>query len=93
MGDLPHDIIQKIKEYLPRDRAMSSPTCKCIKHLMRKYHDFDNEDESDSDLEPSEYETFSEYCFRRNGLERVYAKRLRALAKRARDSLTRRGFR
>ena len=89
--DLPHEITKIIKEYLPRDRAMSSPTCKCIKHLMRKYHDPDNEE--DIGLYPSEYETFSEYCFRRNSLERVYTKRLRELRKRARDFLTRRGFR
>ena len=39
---LPEDVIQKIKEYLPRDRNMRSPTCKCIKDLIADYNDSRN---------------------------------------------------
>ena len=37
--NLPDEIIQKIKEYTPKDRAMSSPTAKCIQEVIDTYHD------------------------------------------------------
>ena len=37
---LPEDVIQKIKEYLPRDRYMRSPATKCIENLMHIYNNY-----------------------------------------------------
>ena len=40
---LPYEIIQKIIEYIPKDRNMKSPTSNCIKYLMRIYYNYDSD--------------------------------------------------
>ena len=67
---LPEDVIQKIKEYLPRDRYMRSPATKCIENLMHLYNNYDSDNYYE--IDPSEYKTFSEFCLRINRLERIY---------------------
>ena len=37
MGTIPQEIIQKIKDYTPRDKDMKSPTADHIKSLLRDY--------------------------------------------------------
>ena len=37
MGTIPQEIIQKIKDYIPRDKDMKSPTADHIKSLLRDY--------------------------------------------------------
>ena len=67
---LPECVIQKINEYIPKDRNMKSPTGKCIEILMNIYNNYDSENYYE--IDPSEYKTFSEYCLRINRLERIY---------------------
>ena len=35
--DMPDEIIQKIKEYTPKDRSLKSPTATCIRVALYKY--------------------------------------------------------
>ena len=69
-GYFPIEILNKIKEYIPKDRHMSSPTVKCIVNLMDLYNNYDSENYYE--IDPSEYKTFSEYCLRINRIERIY---------------------
>ena len=35
--DIPDDIVQKIKAYVPKDRDMRSPTANCIHLILQNY--------------------------------------------------------
>ena len=32
--EIPHEVCEKIKSFIPRDKDMKSPTSDCIKHLV-----------------------------------------------------------
>ena len=61
---LPNEIIQKINEYIPKDRNMKSPTSKCIKALMRNYNNYD----SDIYLQ---HKHFFEYCIKKIRIDKL----------------------
>ena len=61
---LPHEIILKINEYIPKDRNMKSPTSKCIKYLMSIYHNYD----SDIYLH---HKHFYEYCITKIRIDKI----------------------
>jgi hypothetical protein len=39
-SDLPLDIVQKIKTYIPKDKNFKSPVVACLKHVFDEYNMF-----------------------------------------------------
>ena len=84
-GYLPIEIMNRIKEFIPKDREMSSSTAMCIKSMLHNYiayndnHYFYVRDpyEPDENQEINytsfpDYETYAEYSLRINREEMRY---------------------